>query len=72
MQKYIEGTNRHQSYFSTLEDQVSSDNAVGLIDAFIDKMDLEKLNSEKSYIKRRPSAICPAGTFKTVFIWVSQ
>ena len=35
MQKYIEGTNRHQSYLSTLEDQVSTDNAVRLIGAFI-------------------------------------
>ena len=41
--QFIEGTNRHQSYFSTLEDQVSADNAVRLIDAFIDKLDLQKL-----------------------------
>lgn len=40
---YITGTNRHQSYFATLEDQVSSDNAVRLIDAFVDKLDLAKL-----------------------------
>jgi len=43
MQNYIEGTNRSQSYFSTLEAQVSADNAVRLMDAFIDKLDLEKL-----------------------------
>ena len=57
MQKYIEGTNRHQSYFSTLEDQVSSDNAVRLIDAFIDMLDLEKLGFRKIIHKsegRRP------------------
>ncbi len=47
MQNYIEGTNRHQSYFSTLEEQVSTDNAVRLIDAFIDKLDLEKLGFSK-------------------------
>ncbi len=47
MQNYIEGANRHQSYFSTLEDQVSSDNAVRLIDAFIDKLDLERLGFSK-------------------------
>ncbi len=59
MQKYIEGTNRHQSYFSTLEDQVSSDNAVRMIDAFIDKLDLEKLGFRKIIHKsegRRPYA----------------
>jgi transposase len=41
--QYITGTNRHQAYFSTLEDQVSPDNAVRLIDGFIDKLDLSKL-----------------------------
>ena len=38
--QFIPGSNRHQSYFSTLEDQVSADNAVRLIDAFVDKLDL--------------------------------
>ena len=41
--QFIQGSNRHQSYFSTLEEQVSVDNAVRLIDAFIDKLDLQKL-----------------------------
>ena len=39
--QFITGTSRHQSYFATLEDQVSADNAVRLIDAFIDKLDLQ-------------------------------
>ena len=41
--QFIKGNNRHQSYFSTLEEQVSADNPVRLIDAFIDKLDLHKL-----------------------------
>jgi transposase len=41
--QFIERTNRHQTYFSTLEEQVSSDNPVRLIDAFVDKLDLLKL-----------------------------
>jgi len=41
--QFITGTNRHQSYFSTLEDQVSSDNPVRLMDAFIAKLDLQRL-----------------------------
>ncbi|MEO7306431.1 MAG: transposase, partial [Ferruginibacter sp.] len=40
---YISGTNRNQTYFATLDDQVSADNAVRLIDAFVDKVDLVKL-----------------------------
>ena len=41
--QFIQGSNRHQTYFATLEDQVSADNPVRLIDAFIDKLDLQKL-----------------------------
>jgi hypothetical protein len=39
----IQGNNRNQTYSSTLEDQVSTDNPVRLIDAFIDKLELNKL-----------------------------
>ena len=41
--QFIQGNNRHQTYFSTLEDQVTADNPVRLMDAFIDKLDLQKL-----------------------------
>ena len=40
--QFIEGTPRHQAYFSTLDDQLTGDNPVRLIDAFIDKIDLQK------------------------------
>jgi transposase len=46
--QYIQGDNRHQSYFSTLEDQVAADNPVRLMDAFIDKLDLQKLGFSKT------------------------
>jgi transposase len=49
--QFIIGTNRHQSYFGTLEDQVSADNAVRLIDAFIDKLDLLKLGFTHCVLK---------------------
>jgi len=51
MQYYIEGTNRHQSYFSTLENQVGADNSVRLIDAFIEKLDLQQLGLTKTVHK---------------------
>ena len=41
--QFIQGNNRHQTYFSTLEDQVSTDNAARLMDAFIDKLELQQL-----------------------------
>ena len=46
--QFIIGQQRHQTYFSTLEAQVSADNAVRLMDAFIDKLDLQKLGFSKT------------------------
>ena len=40
--QFIQGNN-HQTYFSTLEDQVSADNPVRLMNAFINKLDLQNL-----------------------------
>ncbi|MBC7424357.1 MAG: transposase [Ferruginibacter sp.] len=41
--QFIQGNNRHQTYFSTLDEQVTADNAVRLIDAFINKLDVQQL-----------------------------
>jgi transposase len=41
--QFITGTNRHQTYFTTADELVSADNAVRLMDAFIEKLDLQKL-----------------------------
>ncbi len=49
--QFIQGSNRNQTYFATLEDQVSADNPVRLIDAFIDKLDLLKLGFSKTVHK---------------------
>ena len=46
--QFIQGNNRHQTFFSTLEDQVGADNPVRLIDAFIDKLELQKLGFSKT------------------------
>ncbi len=41
--QFIQGNKRNQTYFSTLDDQVSIDNPVRLIDAFVDKLELQRL-----------------------------
>ncbi|MBK8608423.1 MAG: hypothetical protein IPL84_00260 [Chitinophagaceae bacterium] len=51
--QFIQGQPRQQTYFSTLEDQVAADNPVRLIDAFIDKVDLQQLGFKKQYSKQR-------------------
>jgi hypothetical protein len=38
----VGGNNRHQTYFSSLEEQVTADNPVWLMDAFVEKLELEK------------------------------
>jgi transposase len=49
--QYITGVNRHQTIFTTLEEQVSAENPVRLIDAFIEKLELQPLGFTKTTIK---------------------
>jgi transposase len=46
--QFISGQPRHQTYFASLEDQVAADNGVRLMDAFIDKLELERLGFQKT------------------------
>ncbi len=54
--QFITGQQRHQTYFATLEDRVSPDNPVRLIDVFVDKFDLQQLGFTKTvfYCEGRP------------------
>ena len=40
----IPGIDRHQIIFTDLERQISKDNVIRFIDAFVDKMDLKQLD----------------------------
>ena len=71
--QFIQGNKRNQTYFSTLDDQVSIDNPVRLIDAFVDKLELQRLGFTNTVHKsegRPPYA--PAMLLKAVFVWLSQ
>ena len=57
--QFIQGQQRHQTYFATLEDQVAADNPVRLIDAFIDKLDVEKLGCAKTLHKEKAVHLMP-------------
>ena len=48
---YVQGNNRNQTYFSTLDDQVAMDNPVRLMDAFVDKLDLDQLGFTTTILK---------------------
>ena len=41
--QYIQGNNRNQTCFIILDDQLAADSPVRLIDAFVDKLDVQKL-----------------------------
>ena len=45
--KIIQGVSRHQMQFSNLDDLVSADNPVRIIDAFIEKLDSERVGIKK-------------------------
>jgi hypothetical protein len=56
--QFITGNDHQQTYFSTLEDQVAADNAVRIIDAFVDKLDLQKMGFKN--LKEALPGILPA------------
>src|SRR5688572_19560851 len=41
--QFKQGTNRNQTSFTTLDQQLTADNAVRIIDAFVDRLDLKNL-----------------------------
>jgi hypothetical protein len=60
--QYISGQPRQQTFFATLDEQVSSDNPVRLIDVFVDKLDLQRLGFQKTIHKSegRPPYVKPS------------
>ncbi|QEC69146.1 hypothetical protein FRZ67_18175 [Panacibacter ginsenosidivorans] len=42
--QFIQGSSRNQTCFATMEDHVAADDPVRLMDAFVDKLDLQKLD----------------------------
>jgi transposase len=69
--QFIQGNNRHQTYFTTPDEQVSADNAARLMDAFVDKLNLQKLGFTGTVHKTegRPP-YTPARTFKIISVWL--
>ncbi len=50
MKRFIEGENRYQStlFPESLEDYIAEDNAIRIVDAFVDKLDLKALGIESA------------------------
>ena len=57
MQRYVQGENRDQIQMMSLEERVSDDNPVRVIDAFVESLDMKKLgftNVETKHTGRKP------------------
>ena len=67
--QFIQGSNRNQTYFATLEDQVSTDNPVRLMDAFIDKLDLQKLGFINTVLKREGRSPYAAAVLLKLYLY---
>ena len=65
--QFIRGNSRHQTYFSTPEDQVSADNAVRLMDAFINKLDLKQLDLKTTVHKSEGRPPYAPGVFLKLY-----
>ena len=50
MKRFIEGENRFQStlFPDSLEDYIAEDNAIRVVDAFVDKLDLTQLGFDRA------------------------
>jgi hypothetical protein len=47
--------NRHQTYYSSLEEQVTADNPVRLMDAFVEKLEKRKIAKTTRTTKGTPT-----------------
>jgi len=68
--QFIQGDNRNQTYFATLEGQVRLDNPVRLMDAFIYKPDLEKLGFINAVPKSEGRPPYSPAVLLKLYLWV--
>jgi transposase len=59
--KIIQGISRHQMQFGSLEDLIAADNPVRILDAFVDKLDLQQLGITKEIRGKKPTTTNPGG-----------
>jgi transposase len=63
------GTDRHQLFFFSLEDQIGSDHPVRAIDAFVDSLDLSGLGFQKAQAKSTGSPPFHPGDLLKLYIY---
>jgi transposase len=66
---FIEPLNRSQLTFSSLEDVVSSDNPVRLIDAFAEQLDLKRLGFEVKELNKEGRPAIESKVFLKLYFY---
>lgn len=66
---FITGTNRSQTTFISLEDMISGDNPVRIIDAFVEKCDLQKLWFSNTVQKSEGRPSFHPGVFLKLYLY---
>jgi hypothetical protein len=59
--KIIKDASRHQVEFSSLEEGITPHNAVRIIDAFVEKLELSSIGVKQNNSKKRPAASAMCG-----------
>ena len=75
MTRFIEGEERSQSVLfpERLEDWISEDNPVRVVDVFIDELDLKRLGFEGAMAAETgPPRLSPGHAAQDLRLWVSQ
>lgn len=66
---HILGKNRQQINFTSLEDFISPENPVRFVDAFVDKLDLEKLNFKVMVMKTEGRPAFESKLFLKIYLY---
>ena len=66
--EFIQGSTHQQRYFSSLEEKVSSANAVRLMDALVDKLDLLQLGFTSTVHKREGRPLSAPGVLLKLYL----
>ena len=67
--QHILSKNRHQIEFTSLEDLIESDNTVRFVDAFVDKLELNKLGFTLNTLKKVGRPYYQSNLFLKIYIY---
>jgi len=67
--QHISSKNRHQIEFTSLDDLIEADNTVRFVDAFVDKLELNKLGFTLNTLKKEGRPSYQSNLFLKIYIY---